>query len=35
MIGMIVGGLTKAVGGYFENKSKEFEMLSLNNFPVN
>tara|TARA_Y100000401_G_scaffold113308_1_gene113823 strand:+ start:142 stop:546 length:405 start_codon:yes stop_codon:yes gene_type:complete len=23
MIGMIVGGLTKAVGGYFENKSQE------------
>lgn len=23
MIGMIVSGLTKAVGGYFENKSQE------------
>tara|TARA_R110002050_G_scaffold106401_1_gene216322 strand:- start:322 stop:735 length:414 start_codon:yes stop_codon:yes gene_type:complete len=28
MIGMIVGGLTKAVGGYFENKSKESQAKS-------
>ena len=28
MIGMIVGGLTKAVGGYLENKSKESQAKS-------
>ena len=28
MIGMIVGGLTKAVGGYFENKSLESQAKS-------
>lgn len=28
MIGMIVGGLTKAVGGYFESKSQESQAKS-------